>query len=110
MQAKFEVLRKNQTWVLVLISYATHVVDHIWVFKKKLNANGSLHRLKARLVTKGFQYTPRVNFLETFSLMVKTTTIKVILSLVVSYGWKIHQIDVNNAFLNGDLQKDIFIT
>lgn len=110
MQVEFEALKKNQTWILVPASSTQLVVDHKWVFKKKLNVDGSLHKLKARLVAKGFQQTPGVGFLETFSLLVKATTIRVILVLAVSFNWKIHQIDVNNAFLNRELQEQVFMT
>lgn len=55
MQDEFEALKRNQTWTLVPASRTQHIVDHKWVFKKKLNVDGSLHKLKARLVAKGFQ-------------------------------------------------------
>lgn len=101
---------RNQTWTLVPASSSQHVIDHKWVFKKKLTANGSLLKLKARLVAKGFQLTPGVDFMETFSPVVKATTIRVILAFVVSFDWRIHQVDINNVFLNGKLQEEVFLT
>ena len=61
-------------------------------------------------MAKGFQQTPSLDYFETFSPMVKPSTIRVILALAVTKGWDIQQIDINNAFLNGDLQKVVYMT
>ena len=61
-------------------------------------------------MAKGFQQTPSLDYFETFSSMVKPSTIRVILALAVTKGWDIQQIDINNAFLNGDLQKVVYMT
>ena len=79
------------------------------MFRTKLKADGSLDKYKARLVAKGFQRTPGVDFSETFSPVVKASTIRVVFTLAVSRGWGIQQIDINNAFLNGDLQEEVFM-
>ena len=81
-----------------------------WVFRTKLKADGSLDKHKARLVAKGFQQTPGVDFFETFSPVVKASTICIIFILAVSKGWGIQQIDINNAFLNGDLHEEVFMS
>ena len=65
---------------------------------------------KARLVAKGFQQTPGVDFFETFSPVVKASTIRIIFTLAVSRGWEIQQIDINNAFLNGNLHEEVFMS
>ena len=80
------------------------------MFRIKLKANDTLDKYKARLVGKGFQQTPSLDFSETFSLVIKASTIRIIFTLAVSRGWEIQQIDVNNAFLNGDLHEDVFMT
>lgn len=64
---------------------------------------------KARLVAKGFQQTTGIDFGETFSLVMQTTTIRVVLTIAVTYNWEVRQLDVNNAFLNGYLQEGVFM-
>lgn len=81
-----------------------------WVFRTKFKANGSLDKFKAQLVGKDFQQIPGIDFLAIFSPMVKASTIRVIFAFVVTYGWDIQQVDINNAFLNGDLQEAVFMT
>ena len=76
----------------------------------KYNPDGSIQRYKARLVAKGFQQTTGIDFNETFSPVIKPCTIQVILTLAASYNWDIQQIDINNAFLNGDLQEVVFMS
>ena len=85
------------------------VINCKWVFKVKLKPNGSLERYKARIVAKGFQQTLCLDYFETFSLIVKATAIQISLSLDISFQWPIKQLDVHNAFLNGDLSETIFM-
>ena len=61
------------------------------------------------MVAKGFQQTAGVDFSETFSPVVKVSAIQIVFTLDVSQGWDIQQIDINNAFLNGDLQENVFM-
>ena len=103
-------LLKNNTWTLVPFSEGMHVVDNKWIFRLKYNPDGSIQRYKARLVAKGFQQTAGIDFNETFSPVIKPCTIRVILTLAASYNWDIQQIDINNAFLNGDLQEVVFMS
>nr|GEZ11945.1 ribonuclease H-like domain-containing protein [Tanacetum cinerariifolium] len=81
----------------------------MWLFKYKFNADGTLSRYKARLVANGSRQQLGVDFDETFSSIVKPATIHTVLSLVVSRQWPIHQLDVKNAFLNGDLSETVYM-
>lgn len=109
MESEYKALMQNNTWTLVPYSSDMHVVQNKWVFRTKYKADGSLDKFKTRLVAKGFQQMPGVDYFDTFSLVIKPTTIRVVLTLAVTRGWSIQLIDVNNAFLNGDMQKTVFI-
>ncbi|GKF70876.1 ribonuclease H-like domain-containing protein, partial [Tanacetum coccineum] len=81
----------------------------MWLFKHKFHADGTLSRYKARLVANGGNQQHGVDFDETFSLVVKPATIRIVLSLAVSRQWPIHQLNVKNAFLNGDLSETVYM-
>lgn len=109
MDAEFKALIQNHTWDLVPRHPTMHVVDNKWIFRVKFNPDGSIQRHKARLVEKGFQQQPGIDFFETFSPVVKPSTIRVILTLAVTHNWDVQQIDINNAFLNGILGEKVFM-
>ena len=86
-----------------------NIVGSRWIFKTKLKSDGSLERRKARLVAKGYHQQPGVDFDDTFSPVVKPTTIRLVLSCAISRHWPIHQIDIQNAFLHGHLHEEVFM-
>ncbi|GJR82677.1 ribonuclease H-like domain-containing protein [Tanacetum coccineum] len=85
------------------------MVRSMWLFKHKLHADRTLSRYKARLVANGSSQQLGVDFDETISPVVKPATICTVLSLAVSRKWPIHQLDVKNAFLNGDLSETVYM-
>ena len=109
MNDEFDALLRNGTWTLVPPSPTMNIVGCKWVFRIKTNADGTINRYKARLVAKGFHQKPGVDFGETYSPMVKPTTIRTVLSIAISFGWTIHQLDVQNAFLHGSLSEDVYM-
>jgi hypothetical protein len=108
MQAEFDALRANETWALVPRPAGVNVVSGKWGFRHKLNPDGSLDRYKARWVVRGFSQRPGIDFGDTFSPVVKPSTIRTVLSIIASKNWPAHQLDVSNAFLHGHLQGQVF--
>lgn len=109
MHDEYNALIKNGTWVLVPKPPNVNVVWSMWLFRHKYHADGSLSRYKARLVANGSTQQLGVDCGDTFSPVVKPETIRTVLSLVLSRNWPIHQLDVKNAFLNGDLSETIYM-
>ncbi|XP_071687786.1 uncharacterized mitochondrial protein AtMg00820-like [Rutidosis leptorrhynchoides] len=102
MREEMTALGHNQTWDLVPRPKHANVVGSKWVFRTKYNANGSVDRLKARLVAQGFTQIPGIDYSATFSPVVKSSTVRIVLSLATLNKWSLHQLDVKNAFLNGN--------
>ena len=109
MDEEFAALMRNKTWKLVQLPPNRRAIGSKWVFRVKYHPDGSISKYKARLVAQGFNQREGFDFTETFSPVVKPTTIRLILTLALSRGWSIRQLDVNNAFLNGDLQEDVYM-
>jgi hypothetical protein len=106
---EFNALIKNGTWTLVPPPKHQNIVDCKWLFRIKRNPDGTIARYKARLVAKGFTQCPGIDFKETFAPVVKPQTIKIILTIALTKGWQMHQLDVNNAFLQGSLNEDVYM-
>ncbi|KAJ6945155.1 Retrovirus-related Pol polyprotein from transposon RE1 [Populus alba x Populus x berolinensis] len=109
MDAEIQALKKNDTWDLMLRPASHNVVSCRWIFKTKLRADGSIERHKARLVAKGFSQIHGLDFEDTFSLVVRPATVRIILSIAVSSGWLLHQLDVHNVFLHGHLSELVYM-
>ncbi|RVX22010.1 Retrovirus-related Pol polyprotein from transposon RE1 [Vitis vinifera] len=109
MVAEYDALQRNNTWSLVPLPAGRQAIGCKWVYKTKENSNGTVQKYKARLVAKGFHQQAGFDFTETFSPVVKPSTIRVVFTIALSRNWAIKQLDVNNAFLNGDLQEEVFM-
>jgi Reverse transcriptase (RNA-dependent DNA polymerase) len=109
MAKELDALAQNNTWNLVPSSEAKNIVGCKWVFKTKRNSAGQLERHKARLVAKGYTQEEGVDYIDTFSPVIKPTTIRLVLTLAVTSNWAIRQLDVNNAFLHGNLTEEIYM-
>nr|GEW04524.1 hypothetical protein [Tanacetum cinerariifolium] len=102
---KYNALVKNGIWLLAPRPACVNMVRSMWLFKHKFHADGTLSRYNDRLVANGSSQQLVVDFDETFSSIAKPATIRTVLSLAGSRKWPIHQLDVKNAFLNGDLSE-----
>jgi histone deacetylase 1/2 len=109
MELEYNALLRNETWTLVPPPSRVNVIDSKWVFKVKKHADGSIERYKARLVARGFRQRYGLDYEDTFSPVIKPTTIRLLLSLAVTRGWSMRQLDVQNAFLHGLLEEEVYM-
>jgi hypothetical protein len=107
MEEEYAALVANQTWDLPHPP-GTNVVTGKWIWTHKRRADGSLERYKARWVLRGFTQRPRVDYDETFSPVVKSATVRTVLSLALAHSWPVHQLDVKNAFLHDALTETVY--
>ncbi|CAL8990313.1 unnamed protein product, partial [Prunus brigantina] len=106
---EMKALEKNQTWTLETIPRGKKTIGCRWVFTIKHNADGSIERYKARLVAKGYTQTYGIDYEETFAPVAKLNTVRVLLSLATNLDWPLHQFDVKNAFLHGELTEEVYM-
>jgi len=109
MQFEYHALVQNNTWTLTSLPAGANLVGCKWVFKMNHNSDGSLQRYKARLVAKSFQQFEGYDFTDAFSPVIKPTTIRLVLTIALTSRWPIHQIDINNAFLHGELSSLVYM-
>jgi Reverse transcriptase (RNA-dependent DNA polymerase)/gag-polypeptide of LTR copia-type/Integrase core domain/GAG-pre-integrase domain len=110
MNEELEALERNKTWTLTPLPKGTKPVGCKWVYKIKYNSDGSVERYKARLVAKGFTQTYGIDYQETFAPVAKMNTVRVLLSVAVNSDWDLYQMDVKNAFLQGTLEEEVYMT
>jgi hypothetical protein len=108
MEEEFIALIAKNTWDLVPRPVGSNVVTDKWIFKHKFNFDDSLEWYKARWVLHGFTQWPNVDYDETFSSVVKPTTVRTMLSLTVFRSWPIYQLDMKNAFMYDTLSETIY--
>ncbi|KAL5785970.1 hypothetical protein ACOSQ2_008362 [Xanthoceras sorbifolium] len=110
MSSELQALQANGTWSLVPLPAGKSPIGCKWVFKIKHRSDGSIERYKARLVAKGFTQLEGIDYQDTFSPTAKIISVRCLLALAASNGWSIHQLDVTNAFLHGDLSEEIYMS
>ena len=109
MEAEISALIQTGTWEFVDLPAGKQTVGCKWVYKIKHKADESIERYKARLVAKGYTQTEGIDFLETFSPVAKLSTVRLLLALAAKNKWLLEQLDVNNAFLHGDLHEEVYM-
>ena len=108
-KAELTALAANSTWEEVVSPKNVNIITSKWVFKPKLHINGSLDKLKARVVARGFSQMHSIDYEDTFAPTVKFDTLHVFLALVALENLKCHQVDVNNAFTEFFLKETIYM-
>jgi len=109
MEAEYDTLMKTQTWELTVLPSGKKPIGCKWVYKIKCKVDGTLDRYKARLVAKGFSQVAGIDYEETFAPIAKMSNIRLVLAMEAQYGWKVQQMDVMSAFLNGDLEEEVYM-
>ena len=108
MTEEMDSLLKNQTWDLCKLPAHKRALQNKWVYRLK-EEDGGKKRFKARLVVKGFSHKKGIDFDEIFSLVVKMTSIRTVLSIVATEDLHLEQLDVKTTFLHGDLDEEIYM-
>ena len=109
MQSEMKSLSDNEVWELVKLPEGRKAIGCKWIFKTKIDGEGNIERYKARLVAQGFTQKFGVDYDQTFSPVVSFESIRSILAIAAKNGLKLHQMDVKTAFLNGELDEEIFL-
>ena len=109
MDVEYAAFIQRETWTLVSRPIDANVVSCKWVYSLKYNPDGSIARYKARLVARGFSQAYGLDYHETFSPVARLSSIRVLFSIALDQSWPLHQLDVSNAFLYGDLDEQVFM-
>lgn len=109
MQKEIKALEDNGTWSIETLPPGKRALGSRWVYKVKYNSDGSIERLKARLVVFGNHQVAGIDYTDTFAPVAKMTIVRVFLAIAAIKNWELHQMDVHNAFLHGDLLEEVYM-
>eukprot|EP00253_Pinus_taeda_P025064 PITA_25064 len=109
MNKEIGAIEKSKTWKLVDLPEGKNAIGVKWVYKTKSNAEGKIDRHKARLVVKGYKQQQGRDYDETFAPVARMETVRTVLSIATQHKWKIYQMDVKSAFLNGVLKEEVYV-
>ena len=107
--AEIQALEKNDTWDIVELPPGKRTVGCRWLFTIKHNPDGTVERYKARLVAKGYTQAYGIDYQETFAPVAKFNTIRILISIAANLDLPLIQLDVKNAFLNGELEEEVYM-
>ncbi|OMO65653.1 hypothetical protein CCACVL1_21443 [Corchorus capsularis] len=110
MQKELAALENNNTWTLETLPPRKKPIGCKWIFKIKYKSDGTIERYKARFVAKGYNQIEGMDFHETFAPVAKLVTVRCLLAIAAIKNWELHQLDVNNAFLHGDLDEEVYMS
>ncbi|GJS80735.1 retrovirus-related pol polyprotein from transposon TNT 1-94 [Tanacetum coccineum] len=109
-KSEIESILQNHTWELVDLPPGCKPLGYKWIFKKKMKADGTVDKYKARVVIQGFRQREGLDYFDTYSPVTRITSIRMILAIAaLRRNLEIHQMDVKTAFSNGDLEEEIYM-
>ncbi|KAJ3704139.1 hypothetical protein LUZ61_007844 [Rhynchospora tenuis] len=109
MQTEINALERNNTWTIEDLPLGKKAIGCKWVYRIKYHSDCTIERYKARLVVLGNRQVEGVDFKETFAPVAKLVSVRTFLAVAVAKGWQLHQMDVHNAFLHGDLHEEVYM-
>ncbi|KAK1648458.1 hypothetical protein QYE76_066263 [Lolium multiflorum] len=109
MKSEMGSMYDNKVWTLVELPDSRKAVENKWIFKRKTDADGNITVYKARLVAKGFRQIQGVDYDETFSPVAKLKSVRILLAIAAFFDYEIWQMDVKTAFLNGDIEEELYM-
>ena len=107
--SEVESILQNHTWELVDLPPGNKLIGYKWIFKRKFKTDGSIDKYKARLVAKGYRQKEGLDYFDTYSPVSRITSIRMLIAIASLYSMEIHQMDVKTAFLNGELDEEIYM-
>ncbi|CAM8902329.1 unnamed protein product [Rhodiola kirilowii] len=99
----------NNTWILVDLPPGHKALGNKWIFRKKRKVDGTIDKFKARLVIQGFRQNYGMDYFDTYAPVARISTIRLLIALASIHKLLVHQMDVKTAFLNGDLEEEIYM-
>jgi hypothetical protein len=109
MQHEIQALEDNHTWIMCPLPTNKKALGCKWIYKVKYRSDGTIERFKARLVILGNHQVEGVDYTETFAPVAKMVTVRIVLATAAAKGWELHQMDVHNVFLHGELQEEVYM-
>src|SRR5579871_329988 len=109
MKLELESIKKNETWTLTTLPPGRKAIGSKWVYRLKYNVDGKIKRYKARIVAKGYSQKEGIDYTETFAPVTKFPAIRLLLAIAAKEDFEVHQMDVQSAFLNRDLDEEIYM-
>ncbi|KAL0402248.1 UNVERIFIED_CONTAM: Retrovirus-related Pol polyprotein from transposon RE2 [Sesamum latifolium] len=109
MQQELQALERTGTWEITSLPTGKKTIGSRWLFKLKLHSDGTIDRYKARLVAKGYTQIEGVDYFDCFSPVAKSVSVRIFLAMATAKDWPILQLDINNAFLHGHLDEEVYM-